>query len=315
MVNTSCALTDNCMEAILAQRRGYPVGKADVLQLDERSILEEIVRVGVVLVVRVRQAWIEGVCLVCHIVPPLEVSVAQSYEAGLSRHGRGHESADVQSVKPRSSGEEDIERPVAPRHVVIPSEGPFRAGLSLDDEVGRGGRRGERTVGSFIEVCAVVVESFPLIDVERAEGIAGLHDLHGTAQVAVVGRQDKVVACQVDHLVLHVGSIEISLPHDTCLHGEGMQGEFDTSVFQLTLVDPIGASAVVAGDLFLEEQVSGALLEPVKRKVDAPKAEVETHVKLRGLLPRQVGRCHLVVPIARVACRRTPAIGGAGEHA
>ena len=89
---------------------------------------------------------------------------------------------------------------------------PFGTCLSFHDQIIGSRIRCQTTICFLIKIGAFIIESFPLINIERSHRITGLHNLQRTSQIAIVSSEYKVISCEVCYFILHIRSIQTGFP-------------------------------------------------------------------------------------------------------
>ena len=158
------------------------------------------------------------------MIPSFEVGITQGYETRDASHGCRHKTADIQPVISGGSIKKDIQRPVFPSNSIVPTYCPFGTCLSFHNQIIGSRIRCQTTICFLIKIGAFIIESFPLIDIERSHRITGLHNLHRTSQIAIVSSEYKVISCEICYFILHIRSIQAGFPRHSPLYRESGKG-------------------------------------------------------------------------------------------
>ena len=248
------------------------------------------------------------------MIPAFEVGIAQGNKTRDSSHGCRHKTTDIQPVISCGSIEKDIQRPVFPSNRVIPTYCPFGTCLSFHDQIIGSRIRCQTTICFLIKIGAFIIESFPLINIERSHRITGLHNLQRTSQIAIVSSEYKVISCEVCYFILHIRSIQTGFPCHGALHRESSERHFDSCIVKFPLINPIGTTSVIFGYLFLKEQIFRLLLKPVHCYIKTSETQVQSQIILISLFPRNVRCSKLIPPISRRRSGSSPTVRGTRQH-
>ena len=91
----------------------------------------------------------------------------------------------------------------------------------------------------------MLIEARPVVDVERAQGVARLHYLHLATEVAVVCCKVEVVAREVYNLIFYVCYVCCRLPLHCTVDDECVERELVALVLERTLIYPVLAATIV----------------------------------------------------------------------
>ena len=147
------------------------------------------------------------------------------------------------------------------------------------------------------DVVEVLIDAHHLIAVEVVETLAGHgagHDIVPLTHTEQGGRTSKAL-----QFVLVEGELQVAVPREVLrLNGNGVQGDFETSVLDVAIVAPrssqgrrgVTAGTHDGGEVERHEHVLRHLLIPVEHEADTAvdEAEVETNVPLLLCLPLDV---------------------------